>query len=251
MKTTLTAKLALTLAGLCLVTGSSMAATILWQGGTGNFSDANWTVDTVEDQNHPSFGAADNNNVVHNTTINVGTVNGFNNSLVGAIGGDDSLLITGGAAIFGDFLNASQNHANDITLANGSMTFSNLNSFRSTNSPFQGLINFTGAAGSVFVAQTDNSGTAVQTLAGRLSASSGTTSFFSLDGTMVTTGGIAYDGTNLAAINTALATTVSGGRYFQITESGGTQTLELVAIPEPSAALLGGLGLLALLRRRR
>lgn len=249
MKTKRTKLFAVTLAGLGLAAGSSMAATIFWQGGTGNFGDANWTVDAVTNQNHPSFGATDNNAVIHNTTINGGTVNGFSNSLVGAIGGDDSLLITGGASIFGDFLEASQNHANDITLASGSMTFSNANSFRSPSTPFAGLINFTGAAGTVFVAQTNNTGTVGQTLAGKISTSSGTLSYFALDGTMVTTNGVAYDGTNLAAINTELANTVSGGRYFQIEESGGTQTL--VLIPEPSAALLGGLGILLLLRRRR
>ena len=249
-------KSAILFASLALAASSANAATILWQGGSGNFSDANWTVAGTPNQNHPSFGASNNNAVVHNTTINVaGIINGFNNALVGAIGNDDSLLITGGASIFGDFLVASSlaidglSHANDITLQNGSMTFSDANAYRSPSGMFTGLVNFTGAAGSAFVRQTNNTGTLAQTLAGRITSNGGTTSFFSLDGTMVTTGGVVYDGTNLAAINTALANTVSGGRFFQIEEVSGIQTMYIV--PEPSAALLGGLGLLALLRRRR
>jgi hypothetical protein len=52
---------------------------------------------------------------------------------------------------------------------------------------------------------------------------------------------------NLANNSLATAYNIGGGRsaYFQ------EGSLQLVVIPEPSAALLGGLGLLALLRRRR
>jgi autotransporter-associated beta strand protein len=59
------------------------------------------------------------------------------------------------------------------------------------------------------------------------------------------TGGL--DETNLANFGLANAVSIGGGRsaYF---EEG---SLTLVVIPEPRAALLGGLGLLALLRRRR
>lgn len=88
LKTRLPPRLALALAptlatlALAASANSATADTISWQGGSGNFSGANWTVDAVENQNHPSFGAANNNSVVHNTTINLGTVNGFNNALV-------------------------------------------------------------------------------------------------------------------------------------------------------------------------
>lgn len=116
---------------------------------------------------------------------------------------------------------------------------------------FTGLINFTGAAGSVFVEQTNLTGTTSQRLANKIGAGTGNTaSFFSIDGTMVASG-VAYNGSNLNAVNTGLASKGIGDRYFQIVEAGGTQTLTLVAVPEPSAALLGGPGLLLLLRRRR
>jgi autotransporter-associated beta strand protein len=68
------------------------------------------------------------------------------------------------------------------------------------------------------------------------------------DGTYTLIDGDAdFDFTNLGNFGLAGALTLEGGRlaYF---ESG---SLQLVVIPEPRAALLGGLGLLALLRRRR
>ncbi len=50
---------------------------------------------------------------------------------------------------------------------------------------------------------------------------------------------------------TATAETQSFTERFQETSSGQMNALVVTAIPEPSAALLGGLGVLALLRRRR
>jgi fibronectin-binding autotransporter adhesin len=42
-----------------------------------------------------------------------------------------------------------------------------------------------------------------------------------------------------------------GGGMFSVSQSGNNLLLNFTAVPEPSSALLGGLGLLALLRRRR
>lgn len=238
--------LALTLAGLAFFVSSAAAATVVWQGGTSAFNGTNWEVDTVADQSHPGING-------NTTTISSGTVTDFTNAIVGNIGGIDTSLLIDGGAISGDFLTATtSNHASDINLASGSITMSSLNSFRSDNVDFAGLINFTGAAGSAFVAQTDLTGTTNQRLAGKIGASTGNAfSFFAIDGNMVASG-VAYDGSNLSAVNTALAAQVFNDRYFEIIESGGTQTLTLAAIPEPSSfALLGGLGILALLRRRR
>ena len=231
------------------VAGSTDAATISWQGGAGAFTDANWTVDATPNQNHPSFGVGDNV-VVHNTTINGGSVTAFNGANVGVIGGGDSLLITGGASVSGDFITAGvASHASDVTLASGSITLSSNNALRST-SAFDGMIDFTGAAGSATVAQTDLSGTNGQALAGKISSATGTASYFRIDGTLITTNGVAYNGSNLAAINAELALNVVGDRYFLIEEAGGVQTLTLV--PEPgSLALLGLGGLLVASRRRR
>ena len=60
-----------------------------------------------------------------------------------------------------------------------------------------------------------------------------------------TLGAGVFDGLDNNSFGTAYD--IGGGRsaYFQ------TGSLQLVVIPEPRAALLGGLGLLALLRRRR
>lgn len=44
---------------------------------------------------------------------------------------------------------------------------------------------------------------------------------------------------------------ISGGSNFTADQSGATSFVTMTVIPEPSAALLGGLGMLALLRRRR
>lgn len=254
MKTTLINKLSLGLTGLGLATLSANAAVVAsWDGGTGNFADANWTVDGTPSQNHAAFSTD-----VFTTTINGGIVNNFTNAVTGNIGGSvgnlDSLTIAGGATVNADFIVIEKTTGNDfsntITLDNGSITVSDANGFRSANIAFFGFINFTGAAGSATVVQTNNTGTAGQELAGKISASSGAASYFSLDGNMVSSG-VTYDGSNLTAVNAGLASEVYGGRYFQIEESGGTQTLTLVAVPEPSAALLGGLGLLCMLRRRR
>jgi len=253
---TLKNKIAISLAGLGLAALPANAAVVAsWDGGTGNFADANWTIDGNPGQNHAAFTTD-----VFTTTIDGGTVNNFNNATTGDLGDTstnlDSLTITGGAIVNGDFIRIKKigggsDFSNVVTLENGSMTFSDANVFRTDNMAFTGLINFTGAAGSAFVAQTDLTGLSSQHMANKISAGAGNAfSFFSIDGTMVAAG-VAYDGSNLSAVNDALALQVIGDRYFQIDESGGTQTLNLVAVPEPSSALLGGLGLLFLLRRRR
>jgi hypothetical protein len=58
-----------------------------------------------------------------------------------------------------------------------------------------------------------------------------------------------YSGSLLDADLNGIWDLTSGSNTWQFTESTGV--LGLSIIPEPSAALLGGIGLLALLRRRR
>jgi hypothetical protein len=67
------------------------------------------------------------------------------------------------------------------------------------------------------------------------------------DGTYTLISGTNFDFTNVSNFGPSNALSLGGGRsaYFN---SG---SLQVVVIPEPGAALMGGLGILALLRRRR
>jgi autotransporter-associated beta strand protein len=69
-------------------------------------------------------------------------------------------------------------------------------------------------------------------------------------GFVTTTGGITNFAANLFNIDiTGFQNTLNGS--FSIAQNGNNLDLVYTAVPEPRAALLGGLGLLALLRRRR
>ncbi len=243
--------LALVFTGLMFASAS--AVTVVWQGGVGNLNDTNWTVDSIPNSAPGFFGDFA---TTYNVTINGGTVNGFNNDDYGTARTGDTLLITGGASITGDYLMpVASETANYITLESGNITMNSFNAFRSS-SGFTGQINFTGAAGSATVVQTNLTGTDAEELAGKIGAAGGTFSFFAIDGTMIFSG-LTYDPSDLidpvtlADVNASLALKVVNNRYFEITEAGGAQTLHLRAIPEPSALLLSGIGALLLLRRRR
>jgi|GEM_PF-3384651 hypothetical protein len=62
---------------------------------------------------------------------------------------------------------------------------------------------------------------------------------------------IITDGAGLVDIKEIVMFIEGGTAGWSSTDSAGIDYISLTAIPEPSAALLGGLGLLALLRRRR
>ena len=250
MKTATQSMLIATAASAALLVGTAGAATLTWQGGSGSFGDANWDNGGTANQNHPGNGSG-----AIETVTSSGSVSGFTNGAVGTFGATDTLTISGGAAIAGDFLNMATNTANLITLESGTITLSSENAFRVSGGGFAGFINFTGAAGSATITQTDLTGTTNQEMANKIgpTVASSTTSYFAIDGQMVASG-VAYTGSNLAAVNTGLAGNVVNGRWFQIVETGtGTarqQTLTLV--PEPgSLALLGLGGFLAASRRRR
>ncbi len=121
----------------------------------------------------------------------------------------------------------------------------NAHAFRSS-SGFDGQLNFVGSAGLASVTHSDlTDANVVRHLAGRV-----TSDFFAIDGTTISTTAV-YDGSNVAAINAELATLAVNGRFLQIDESGGTQTLNLVAVPEPSAAMFSVLAVLGMATRRR
>ena len=223
------------------LTGAASAAVVVWQGGTGSFTDTNWTVDGTPNLNAPNFESG-----VVNFEINGGVVNDFTdaNTLTATTG--DTILITGGAALFGDYMRpAAGSTPSYTTLLSGSITMSDPNSFRTSSGSFAGNVNFTGAAGSAFVSQTNI------TVSSTALADKVKLGFFAIDGTKIATA-TSFNGSNLATVNSELAAAVVNNKYFEVTEVGGVQTLNLVAVPEPSSSLLIGLaGLLLFSRRHR
>lgn len=160
-----------------------------------------------------------------------------------------SITIGGTSIVTMDYLRLDSNTAGMLTMSGGTLTVSDVNPLRSS-SGFSGQFNLTGAAGALTVIHTDLTGDpGTRHLAGKLAG--GNPALFAIDGTSIDPLTI-YDGSNLAAVNAELAADwVVGGRYIQISEAGGQQTLSLVAIPEPSSTLLSGLALLCGLMRRR
>lgn len=105
-----------------------------------------------------------------------------------------------------------------------------------------------GTIGSINDVQSDTT-SGPNTITLTFSGSNGTGSAFAGNGTMVSI----YDGTN--TWSTVLDTGFTSETISFGTEGAGDRgyvdNLQIYTIPEPSAALIGGLGMLALLRRRR
>ena len=149
------------------------------------------------------------------------------------------------SSVSATWFRADQN--TDVTFQGGTVTVSDSNGIRGTL--FDGGFNWTGAAGSGTFTHTNLSNNDTN-LAGKVAQG-----FFGIDGVRINpTIANTTDWSNSAnidALNAELLTLAENGKYFRLTSSGGEQVLELLAVPEPSVSLLGGLSLLALLRRRR
>ena len=133
-----------------------------------------------------------------------------------------------------------------LNFTSGNIELNNPHAIRGANA-FDGQFNFVGTAGAGTITHTDlTDADVVRHLAGRVTAS-----FFAIDGTTISPTTL-YDGSNVADINAELATLIVNGRHLEILEANGTQSLSLVAVPEPATSMV--IGLLAgtlLVRRRR
>ena len=202
---------------------------------------------------------------VVNSTINVDAEPGSGNFTVEnsstlTLDADSTVNITGGLEVTSNSANVAFNNAtleagwirlnsgDEATqelmfdFLGGTITLSNVNPLRDS-SGFEGAFDWIGGAGSGSIIHMDASN-ATQDLAYK--ASQG---YFSIYGTAINpTVDPSVDG--IAALNAELQTLAVGGEYFEIIDGGTTQTLVLVAVPEPSTMILLGLASVSVLAAR-
>jgi len=194
-----------------------------------------------------------------------------------AFDGDGDFLVTGDLLGSGDLsenLSINKSGSGTLTIAGANNTYTGATTVTA------GTLLVTGALGATHVtiasdASLGGSGSLAGDLTfddganflfdplGTLTVTAGTVSFggfgianlTGLDGSVAestyiwlqNTGSAVIDPANVANLGAANAVAIGGGKFAYL-EQGG---LQLVVIPEPSAALLGGLGMLVLLKRRR
>jgi|GEM_PF-3788974 len=217
-----------------IVVGDNGAASAVWTGSTIT-SDASGTAGRSLDLNQGSSLVIDNSTVVVTREDAP-----FAFDIRGA---GNSVLFTNNSILNAGRIELSQ--GSDFTFVSGSISLANSNSLQSNGDGFAGAFNWTGLAGAGSIVHTDLSGTSGQQLAGKTASG-----YFSIDGVTISPT-TAYDGSNLAELNTELFSLSVGGRALQLSDTGSEQTLSLVNIPEPGVALLAALGCLGLARRRR
>ncbi len=111
-----------------------------------------------------------------------------------------------------------------FTLDSGDVTLSGYTNALRSSTGFSGAFNWTGGAGDGSLTQVNNSVT------GDSLAFKTTQGFFAIDGTRVNPT-LAFDGTNLAAVNAELQSLAVNNKYLSITTGSGTsQTMQLLEL---------------------
>ena len=195
-------------AGHLVITGST--ANFIGSGGSGR---------SVRAQNGSSISITD-------SIVDVSST-GSNGSLEMEAG--TTVTIAGTSNVSMNYLRLDSGAGGMMTMSSGTLTLSYSNPLRSS-SGFNGQFNLTGAAGSLEIIHTDLTSTDTNHhLAGKLAGPN--PGLFAIDGTVIDPA-TAYNGVNLAAVNADLATNwVVGGRFIQVTEAAGQQTLILTDTP--------------------
>ncbi|VGO16340.1 hypothetical protein PDESU_04931 [Pontiella desulfatans] len=226
----------------------SEAALVTWQGGPGNWTNANWAVDGINEQ---SIGTTISDQI----SITNGSVS-VSGNLIAATGGsvaDQSLhisnsaqLTVGGIIDFGSGNNNTQTLGfrmedgalvsasylqlktknlarTNIEFGGGVLTLTSDNSIRGGDFPNQN-VNITAGAGefSIIATATPQVGKSLATKVG--------SDLFAIDGTKIV---VVADGSEISILNAELVTKVVNGKWLKITGTNdGPQTLEV--IPEPA-----------------
>jgi hypothetical protein len=249
---------------LLLIT-STHAATVLWQGGNGLWSDQNWSIQggvnqplsqTIKDRISISSGSVTTNSrIIAGATgsLSENRLRVHNNATLTStsdlyFGARDSRKLTfvmrdnAQVTVTALTLRTAQPTLSSLIFAGGTLTLTASNPITGSDFANQSL-NITADAGQFHLLHTDTSN-ADKTLAVKVSKG-----LFSIHGTKITA---SSDGKDLALLNAELATQIVKQKYLQITQSGGTQTLAVVAaVPEPSSLALLGVAAITLTTRRR
>ena len=110
-----------------------------------------------------------------------------------------------------------------LSLQSGEITLNNAHAIRGATS-FNGQLSFDGPGGQSEIVHTDlTNSNLVRHLAGRV-----TNNFFAIDGVTISPD-TTYNGSNIAAINAELELLEVNGRFLQLEEENGVQTLRLLS----------------------
>ena len=172
------------------------------------------------------------------------------NSIIGQSGDTSTVMITGGLFQVDRIINLGNNGGTgEITISDGVADFNNITRIGRTNGT--GLLTINGGAVNIDSLEFEDQGGTGSIVFGENSTGTltidGLTDAFSVPVNDVdfTSFEALFDNGNIVAAGSAT------GAEFNTLFTVDGNTLSLVTVPEPSSALLGGIGLLALAARRR